>query len=127
MAEKVFLTFVEHATHTKNLYGINLARKNGVIMLSLPAHTKHRLQHLDVSFFNPLSTYFNQVSCKRMRSNPECSITHFAVSELLCDAYGKVATVGNAVDEFARGDVWPGMCFRNSMVFQLWVMQLRQP
>ena len=39
-----------HATHTKNLEGIDLARENGVTLLVLPPHCSHRLQPLDVAF-----------------------------------------------------------------------------
>jgi hypothetical protein len=40
-----------HSTHTKNLQALKMAREHGVILLSLPGHTMHRLQPLDVSFF----------------------------------------------------------------------------
>ena len=40
-----------HTTHTQNIDAIHLAREYGIIMLSFPAHTTHRLQPLDRSFF----------------------------------------------------------------------------
>jgi hypothetical protein len=36
-----------------------------------------------------------------------CSITQFTISELLCEAYGKSATVGNAIAGFAKTGIWP--------------------
>jgi hypothetical protein len=54
----VLLLLDGHTTHTKNFQAINLARENGVILLSLPAHTTHRLQPLDVGFLKPLSVFF---------------------------------------------------------------------
>jgi hypothetical protein len=127
-ADKKVLILDGHATHTKNFDAINLARQNGVIMFSLPAHTPHRLQPLDVSFFKPLSTYFSQASGKWMRSNPQCSITQFTISELLCEAYGKSATVGNAIAGFAKTGIFPlnQYVFEDCDFFCLWMMQLRQ-
>jgi hypothetical protein len=39
-----------HSTHTTNLETVELARENIIFLLSVPPHTTHRLQHLDVSF-----------------------------------------------------------------------------
>jgi hypothetical protein len=63
---KVFLLLDGHTTHTKYLQAINLKRENGVILLSLPAHTTHRLQLLNVGFFKTPSVYFNH-ACHNFR------------------------------------------------------------
>ena len=39
-----------HGSHVKNLQLIQQARKNNVILVSLPSHCTHRLQPLDISF-----------------------------------------------------------------------------
>ena len=41
-----------HASHTKSLEAIEYANSKGVILLSLPLHTTHKLQPLDVCFLN---------------------------------------------------------------------------
>jgi hypothetical protein len=64
--EKVLLIMDGHSAHTKNLEAIELAWDRGLILISLSAHTTHRLQPLDVSFFKPLSVYFNQAFDKWM-------------------------------------------------------------
>jgi hypothetical protein len=43
---------------TRNLDALDIAPENCVIILSLPDHTTHRLQPLNVSFFKPLSSYY---------------------------------------------------------------------
>jgi hypothetical protein len=104
---KVLLLLDGYTTHTKNLQAVNLARENGVILLSLPAHTTHCLQPLDVGFLKPHSVYFNQPCDKWMRQHPMRTITPFQTSELLGEAYGRAASVANAVSGFARIGVWP--------------------
>jgi hypothetical protein len=94
-----------------------LARENGVILLSLPAHTTHRLQPLDVGFLKPLPVYFNQAWDKWMRQQPMRKITQFQISELLGNSYGRAASVANAVTGFARTGVWPV----DPNVFQDWL------
>ena len=53
MDNKHLLLLDEHASHTNNniLVAIRLARDNVVTMLLFPPHTTHKMQPLDVSFF----------------------------------------------------------------------------
>ena len=71
-------------------------------MFSLTALTTHRRQPLDVSSLKPLSTYVKQASYKWMCSNSHFSIPQFKSGEILCEAYGKFATFGNAIAGFAK-------------------------
>ena len=96
-----------HSSHTNNLEAIELARESGVIMLSLPAHTTHRTQPLDVAFFRPLKVYYNQAIEKWLRTNAGRSVTVFQVASLLCDAYNQAATVGCANNGFEKCGLWP--------------------
>lgn len=104
---KVLLLLDGHASHTKNLEAINIARTAGVIMLSFPPHCSHRLQPLDVSFYGPLSTAYNQVMDSWMRANPGRAVTQYQISRMLGEAYGRVATVGNATSGFLNTGLWP--------------------
>lgn len=105
--KKVLLILDGHTTHTKNIAAIEFARKNGVILLSLPAHTTHRLQPLDVSFFKPLSVYYNQACDKWLRTNPGKTITQFQVSEIFGEAYGRAASIVTATNGFSKTGIWP--------------------
>ncbi|XP_023312062.1 uncharacterized protein LOC111692338, partial [Anoplophora glabripennis] len=49
----VLLLLDGHATHTKNIELIDVARENGVVIICFPPHCTHRLQPLDVSFMKP--------------------------------------------------------------------------
>jgi hypothetical protein len=52
----ILLLLDGHASHTKSLELINIARENGVILLCFPPHCTHRLQPLDVSFMKYRTT-----------------------------------------------------------------------
>ena len=58
-----------HVSHCRNLEAINLARSAGVKMISLPPHTTHRLQPLDVTFFGPMGKFYDEALRKWMRSH----------------------------------------------------------
>jgi len=55
----VILIMDGHGSHVKNLELIEQARKNNVILASLPSHCTHRLQPLDISFFKSLNAYYD--------------------------------------------------------------------
>ena len=59
MNNKHLLLLGGHASHTKNLEAIRLARDKGVTMLSFPPHTTHTMQPLDVSLFKSLKNWYN--------------------------------------------------------------------
>lgn len=67
--DKVLLIVDGHSSH-KQLDVLNYAKENGIILLCLPPHTTHRLQPLDVAFYGPLKTYFNQEVSKWLKNNP---------------------------------------------------------
>jgi hypothetical protein len=65
-AKKVLLILDGYVSHTHNLKTLEIARKSDVIMLSLPLHTMHRMQPLDIAFFRPLSDFYGQEADKWM-------------------------------------------------------------
>ena len=67
---KALLILDGHATHTQNIEIIDLARANGVYIVSIPPHTSHKLQPLDVSFMRPLSTFYMQEVERWLRDRP---------------------------------------------------------
>lgn len=105
--KKVLLLMDGHASHTKNLEAINYARRHGVVMFSFPAHTTHRLQPLDVSFFKPLSLYYIDETEKWLRLNPGRTVTVFQVSMLFGKAYFRAASVGTAANGFLKTGIHP--------------------
>jgi hypothetical protein len=104
---KVLLVLDGHVSHTQNIQVILRARENGVIMLSLPPHCTHRLQPLDLTFFKPLSSYYNKCVDNWMRSNPGLPVTEQKVTKFFGEAYSQAACISTAVNGFKKGGVWP--------------------
>lgn len=53
--EKVLLILDNHSSHVF-LAAYDFCRANNIIMLSIPPHTSHRTQPLDVAFYGPLKS-----------------------------------------------------------------------
>nr|CAI5855031.1 unnamed protein product [Callosobruchus analis] len=56
---RVLLLLDGHSSH-KGLDALQFAKESGVIVFCFPAHCSHHVQPLDVGFFRPPHTYFDQ-------------------------------------------------------------------
>jgi hypothetical protein len=79
------------------------------MLLHLPGHTTHRLQHLDVAIFKHLEKFYEQAVNRYLRYNPGQCMTQFLVSALLSEAYDNVVSIYNVADRFRSTGIahWP--------------------
>ena len=90
-SKPILLILDDHQSH-KSLDVIDLPKNNYVTLLTLPPHTSHRLQPLDVSFFGPLKAYDNQEIDKWMLRHPGKRVTDFDICSIFSPAYLKTAS-----------------------------------
>ena len=109
----VLLILDGHISHTGNLNAIEKAEQNGIVMLSLPPHSSHRMQPLDVTYFKPLSSYFNQAADRWIRMHVGRAIQVRHIGGLLAEAFSQASLVATAVKGFEKTGIWPP----NSNVF----------
>jgi len=93
--------------HTHNIAALCRAREMGVLMLSLPPHCTHRLQPLDLSFFKPLSTFYNKAVDAWMRANSGMAAGEGQITRFFGEAYNKAASVATAINGFKAAGIWP--------------------
>lgn len=113
---KVLLLVDGHSSH-KSLEVITFAKENGVVLFCFPPHCTHRVQPLDVSFYSPLRTFYNQELTTWLKNHPGRTVTHFQVAEIFNPAYMKAATVKNATSGFSA----TGICPLNPNIFPEWM------
>jgi len=104
--KKVLLILDNHASH-RTLEVNDYARLHGIVILSLPPHTSHKMQPLDKTFFGPLKRYYNQACDHWLVVNPGKRITPYDVASLFAEAYGKCATIPNNVSRFVSTGIFP--------------------
>jgi hypothetical protein len=73
--ENLMLLLLDYHSSHISLASYTLCRENGIIMLSLPPHTSHRMQPLDVSFYGPLKKSFYQACRTWMTNHPHEKLT----------------------------------------------------
>lgn len=95
-----------HSSHT-SLMCYNFCKDNGIVVVSFPPHTSHRLQPLDVAFYGPLKSAYNRECGLFMRNHPYQRICREDVPCLFNAAYTKVAGVDKAVSGFSKPGIFP--------------------
>ncbi|XP_022909090.1 uncharacterized protein [Onthophagus taurus] len=102
----ILLLCDNHESHV-TIDAINYARENGIIYLSFPPHTTHRLQPLDVGVFGPfkskLKTAFNDWHV----SHPGKSLNIYSIPKLAKLAYFQSFNGKNITAAFEKTGIWP--------------------
>lgn len=102
----VLLVLDNHTSHI-SLRIHEFCRNKGIILLSIPPHTSHRLQPLDLTFYGPLKGTFGRECDLFMRINAYQKITHYHLANLFNKAYLKTATMEKAISGFRAAGIWP--------------------
>ena len=102
----VLLLMDNHDSHV-SIEAIQLAKNNGVIMLTFPPHCSHKLQPLDISVYGPLKRYFNDACNSWQLDNPGKTLTIYNMAELLGKCFGRAMTPSNITAGFRRPGISP--------------------
>ena len=96
-----------HNSHTKNIAVLDYATDNGTVLISLPPHTTHKMQPMDVTFYKPFQTYYDQYVQRWLTAHPGRPFTEFQVAGAVAEAFGKAASVRIAASGFESCGLWP--------------------
>ena len=82
-------------------------RTNGIKFVTIPPHTSHRLQPLDVSFFKPLKINYAENVCLWLMQNSGKVVTPSRVAGIFSKAYLSICRMKLAVSGFAATGIFP--------------------
>ncbi|XP_065645111.1 uncharacterized protein LOC136075559 [Hydra vulgaris] len=103
---KILLILDNYSSHL-HFETLNLAKENGIVMLSFPPHCSHKLQPLDVSVFGPFKKYLSVAQDAWLRNNPEKAITIYDISKIVSDSLLLAITCTNITKGFQKTGVYP--------------------
>lgn len=104
--QPVLLVLDNHNSHC-TLEAWELARANNVLVLSIPPHSSHRLQPLDVTFFGPLKRAYNKECDMFIKSRNMVKITPYDIAGLFNKAYARVACLDKGISGFKATGIFP--------------------
>ena len=95
-----------HISHL-SLDAIDMAKENGLSLLTFPPHCSHKLQPLDVGVYGPFKRYYSSLCDAWMSSNPGKPITIYNVAELSGQAFQRSFTIENITSSFKSSGIHP--------------------
>ena len=102
---QLLVVFDGHRSHT-SLEVVELAKQHHITLLTLPRHTIHRLQPLDVSFFWPLQNVFNKDMVKWMTNHPGKRVIDYDFYYIFSLPYLRVVIAEKAIKGFACTEIY---------------------
>ncbi|CAH2101074.1 unnamed protein product [Euphydryas editha] len=102
----VLVIIDNHETHI-SIEIIDIARENGIILLTLPPHTSNHLQPLDRTVFGPFKSQYSQAADRWVLNHPGKCITIYDVAGIAGEAYGVSFTPKNIVKGFEVTGIYP--------------------
>ncbi|CAE1245386.1 unnamed protein product [Acanthosepion pharaonis] len=116
------LHFIEHTRCTKErpvllildnvethitINTIDLARENGVVLLTLPPHTSHRLQPLDRTVYGPFKKAYNAAMDGWIHSHPGRTVTNYDIPTIVSEAQLCAMSQRSIKTGFAATGIYP--------------------
>lgn len=95
-----------HASHI-DIDVVNLAKENGVVLLTLPPHTTNKLQPLDVGVFGPYQKAYDKAMNLWMRENPGKTVSIFEVAQFVNSAMTEAVTPKNIISGSKATGIFP--------------------
>lgn len=95
----ILLLLDNHGSHL-SVEAIQLAKDNGVVMLSFPPHCSHRLQPLDRSVYGPFKRFISTAQDSWMRNHPGKPMTIYDIPSLVSEALPVSVTPTNIISGY---------------------------
>lgn len=86
---------------------VEIARQNGLSIVTFPPHCSHRLQPLDVSVYGPMKKFYNKAVNEWNVSHAGKRITIYDLPSCFTRAFYQGLTYSNIVEGFRKSGVWP--------------------
>lgn len=105
--ENMALLLIDNHESHISLASLNLAKDNGIVLLTFPPHTSHKLQPLDRTVYGPLKSFYNEAANSWMLSHPGRPISLYDVAEIVGKAYPRAFTNSNICSGFKVTGIVP--------------------
>ncbi|XP_023019368.2 uncharacterized protein [Leptinotarsa decemlineata] len=104
--DKALIIMDNHITHV-NIQVIDFARKNNIIILTLPPHCSHRMQPLDVAVYGPFKPRYKVALNNWLLSNPGKTVSLYEVAGFVNVAYSESFSIKNICKSFLKTRIYP--------------------
>lgn len=100
------LLYDNHESHL-SINVLNIAKENGVTIVTFPPHTTNKLQPLDVGVFKPFSLAYNAAVDGWLMQHPGKPLSIYEVAACVGEAFNKALTPVNITSAFKKCGIFP--------------------
>jgi hypothetical protein len=86
---------------------LNITKENGVVLLSFPPHTSHKLQPSDRSVYGTFKKFVTNASDAWLKSNPGRTMTICDIPSIVRQSLPNALTPNNIKSGFLVTEIWP--------------------
>ncbi|KAJ8915409.1 hypothetical protein NQ315_008298, partial [Exocentrus adspersus] len=104
--KQILLLLDNHDTHV-SIPAIEFCRENGIILLSFPPYTSHRLKSLDVGVYGAFKSSLKKSLNNWMTNNCGKTISLYDIGEITTTPFLESFTPKNIVSSFRKPGIWP--------------------
>lgn len=104
--ERVLLIMDNHETHL-SVDVLERASSVGIVIVTFPPHTSHRLQPLDVSVYAPFKTFYNQALVEWHVNNPGKTFDIYCVSQVVGTVFPRAFAMKNIISGYKATGIFP--------------------
>ncbi|XP_018402028.1 PREDICTED: uncharacterized protein LOC108779157 [Cyphomyrmex costatus] len=101
------LLFVDNHSSHLSIKTLDLAKENGVVMLSFPPHCSHKLQPLDLAVYGSFKKYLSSAQDGWLRSNLGKTMTIYDIPSIVRTSLPLALSITNIVKGFERSEIFP--------------------
>ncbi|XP_065642270.1 uncharacterized protein LOC136073908 [Hydra vulgaris] len=105
--EKPCLLLLDHHETYLSIEGLDLAKNNGIVMLTFPPHCTHKLQPLDKAVYGRLKNYINTAMTSLLVMNPGKTVTIYDIPKIVKIAFPKAVSPHNILSGFSATGIYP--------------------
>ncbi|XP_065568954.1 uncharacterized protein LOC136032611 [Artemia franciscana] len=102
--QKKLLILDNHELHI-SLNAVNIAKANGIVLLTVPPHSSHRIQPLEVNIFSPFKPKYNRPMDNWMLNDPGKTVTIYDIAGLVGTSFPCAFTPSNIQSGFAKSGI----------------------
>lgn len=100
------LIYDNHESHL-TIQAIKTAKENGVTILTLPPHSSHKMQPLDIAVFFPFKNYYNAELDNWMIRNPGRTISIYDIAACVAVAFDRAMKPETIKSGFKKSGIFP--------------------
>lgn len=95
-----------HESHL-SIRTLDIAKNNGVIMITLPPHCSNKMQPLDISVYAPFKAFYSAAIDSWLLQNPGQTVSVYELANFLRQAHDQAMTPMNILSGFRNTGIFP--------------------